>query len=267
MPDSVSVAMSRQVVGLQERGREQSHGHPSPEREPPVEAVGEEAAGQRDDERGVLHIGGARRGDEAKEDEDEQFPEAEVPVGAGATRVGPPRDAAHQTERDEPPRDAGRQPEARCSGNPEGDERSELDLPHRGELAGHEPDRADPVLIRPANPVRIVVDVVRADLDPQRHDQRQDGVQPVELTVEGCTRSRVAGTGSLWCRDENVTAREVTRCRTHHDGDDRGRECAWARAGHPRLDRRVHGRRGNREKSGARCSTKAFRPSCPSSVM
>ena len=37
--------------------------------------------------------------------------------------------------------------------------------------------------------------------------------------------------------------------------------------GHPHLERWVHGRRGKREKSGARCSTNALRPSWPSSVM
>ena len=38
-------------------------------------------------------------------------------------------------------------------------------------LPGHEADRADPVLVGAPHPVGVVVDVVRADLDAQRHDQ------------------------------------------------------------------------------------------------
>ena len=117
-----------QVVGLQESGGQQTDGHPGPEHEPPVEVVDEEVSGQRDDERRVLDVGRARRGHETEEDEDEQLAEAEVAVGPRSAGVGPPRDAAHETERDEPPRDAGRQPEARQPGHAEGDERGDLHL-------------------------------------------------------------------------------------------------------------------------------------------
>ena len=66
-------------------------------------------SGQRDDERGVLHVGGPRRGHETEEDEDEELAEAEVAIGSGAPGVAPPCDAADEADRDQPPGDAGRQ--------------------------------------------------------------------------------------------------------------------------------------------------------------
>ena len=259
--------MSRQIVRLQKGGSQQPDGHPGPQYEPPVIGVGEEVPGHRDDERGVLHIGRARCGHETEEDEDEELAEAEIPVRSGASRVGPPRDAADEAERDEPPGDAGRQPQACQSSDTEGDQRGDLDLADGRQLACHQPDGADPVLVRPAYPVRIVVDEVGADLDAQSHDQRQNGVQPGQLAVERCAHRCMADAGDLRRGDDEVSTREVARRRPDDDRDDRSRKGARARARHPQLERRAHGRRGKREKSGARCSTKAFRPSCPSSVM
>jgi hypothetical protein len=40
-------------------------------------------------------------------------------------------------------------------------------------LPGHEPDRPDPVLVGPAHPVGVVVDVVGPDLHAERDDERQ----------------------------------------------------------------------------------------------
>ena len=57
---------------------------------------------------------------------------------------------------------------------PKAIERGDLDLAHRGQLAGDEADRPDPVLVGAPHPVGVVVDVVRADLDTERHHQGQD---------------------------------------------------------------------------------------------
>ena len=136
------------------------------------------------DERGVLHVGRSRRRHQTEEHEDEQLTEPEVSVGPRTTGVGPSRQTAEQTERDEPPGDPCGQHEAGQAGHAEGDEGCGLDLAHRGQLARDEPDRADPARVGTPHAVRVVVDVVRADLDAQRHHECQEGVEPRELTVE-----------------------------------------------------------------------------------
>ena len=90
-----------QIVGLEQRRGQQAHGHPRPEDEPPVVPIGEQVPGRSHDERSVLHVRRTRRGHETEEDEDEQLTEAEVSVRSGTPRVGPSRNAAHETERDE----------------------------------------------------------------------------------------------------------------------------------------------------------------------
>jgi hypothetical protein len=256
-----------QVVGLKESGSQQPDRDAGPEHESPAVGVREQMPVQRDDERCVLHVGRSGRRHEAEEHEDEDLAEAQVTVGAGSARVGPPRNATQKAQRDEPPGDACSQHQARQPSDAKGEECGDLDLPHGGELTRHQPDRADPARIGAPHPVRVVIHVVRAHLDPQRHHEGQKGVEPGDLTVESGAYRRMACTPDLWRGDDEMAAREVSRCSPDGDRHDGCRKRARARAGHPKLEGRAHGRRGKREKSGARCSTKAFRPSCPSSVM
>ncbi len=256
--------MSRRLLACSRAAARKTDGHPHPEREPPVELVDVEVAGQRDEERSMLDVGRTRRGHEAEEDKDEELAETEVAVGPRTAGVAPSRDAADEADRHEPPRHAGGQAQARQRRHAEGDQCRDLHLPDRCQLSGHEPDRAHPLLVGAPDPVGVVVDVVRPDLNAEGHNQGQDRIEPRQLTVEACTDPRVAAARELRCE---ASAREVPRRGADDDRDDRRRQCAWARAGHPQLERRAHGRRGKREKSGSRCSTKAFRPSCPSSVM
>ena len=157
-----------QVVGLEQSRRQQAHGHSGPEPNP-SRAIGEQVAGQTRCEWGVLDVGRARGGHEPEEDEDEELAEAEIAVGAGTSGVAPsgdgrrrrPSGTSHHVTR-------GRQDQAGHSGDRRRRSRAAiLTCAHRGQLAGHEPDRSDPVLVRAPHPVGVVIDVVGPDLDAE----------------------------------------------------------------------------------------------------
>ena len=129
----------------------------------------------------MLDIGGASRGHQPKENEDEELTQTEVAVGLRATGVPPSGQSAQQSHRDEPPTHGGRQDQAGHRGDTKGDERGDLDGAHRGQPARHQPDRPDPHFIGAAYPVGIVVDVVGPDLNEEGDDQRAERVAPVEV--------------------------------------------------------------------------------------
>ena len=69
-------------------------------------------------------------------------------------------------------------------------------------LPGHQPDRAHPVLVGAAHAVRVVVDVVGADLNAQSDEQGKQRVEPVQLPHEGRADGGVTGAGELWRREQ-----------------------------------------------------------------
>ena len=181
------------------------------------------------------------------------------------SRVRPTGQAAEQPDRNEPVGDPDGQDQAGDPGHAEGSECGQFDLAHGGQLPGHKTYRADAYLVGAPHPVRIVVDIVGADLQSQGNDEREqrvaDGEAVGDVDEHRCVRTARHRNG------EKLAVRHIAGRRAHHDRNHRRRKCPRARASHPQLQRGLHGRRGNLEKSGLRCSTNALRPSCPSSVM
>ena len=70
-------------------------------------------------------------------------------------------------------------------GEPEERERHELDVVGVGEVLADEPHRADPVAVGAADAVGVVVGVVHADLEADRHDERQERESEVRLVDGG----------------------------------------------------------------------------------
>ena len=60
---------------------------------------------------------------------------------------------------------------------PNADQCGDLHLLDRGQLPGHQANRTDPAPRRCPAPIGVVVGVVGADLQTERHHQRQDGVE------------------------------------------------------------------------------------------
>ena len=179
---------------------------------------------ERDVEGCMLHVGRSRGCHEPEEDEDEELAEPEVAIGPGAARIGPARQTAQESERNEPPGDAGREDEPGDPGDCERDECGDLDLPDGGESTGNQSHRPDALLVGSTNAVGVVVHVVRADLDPQRNQEHERGVQPREISSErdatgaetGCARGRRAERG--------VATRQVSRGRADRHRDDGSRK-------------------------------------------
>jgi hypothetical protein len=175
-----------------------------------------------------VDVGGADGGDQPEEDEDEELAEAEVAVRLGATGVqvaGGERARAHDEQLGA---DGDGEGEPRDRSHTGGGQRGQLHRAHRREPGGHEAHGPDPVGVGPPLPVGVVVDVVRADLDGERHDEGGDGPPRDHVAVgdaDGCGGP-----------DEH----------RHH----RRREGPGPGAEHPA----VHGRRGKAPKSGARFS-------------
>ena len=211
----------------------------------------------------VLHVGRSRRGHQAEEDEDEDLAQSEVAVRMLPARVRPTGQAAEQADRDEPPGDADGQHEAGHGRDSERHERGDLHLSDRGQLPRHKTNRADPHLIGPPHAVGVVVDVVGPDLQPECHDQGQHGVEEREV-MGHAHAGPMARVRTRSCRKEpgdEVPGHHVARRRTDDDRNHGRRQRPGARASHPQPPRGCHGRRGNLEKSGSRCSTNALRPS------
>jgi hypothetical protein len=256
-----------QVVGLEERRRQQADGHAHPEGEGPREWEAEDR--ERTDR--ALDVGRAGGGHQPEEDEDQHLAEAEVAVGVLASGIGPTRQPAEEADRNEPVGDPDGQDESGHARHSEGRKGGKLHLSHRRQLAGDETDRADANLVGAAHAIGVVVDVVGADLQAERDHQRQERVHDGEAVMESdkaiCGTDPGTPINNVGRVNNGVFAGHVAGCRPHHHRHDGGRKCPWARASDPQLQRDVHGRRGNLEKSGLRCSTKALRPSWPSSVM
>ena len=123
-------------------------------------------------------------------------------------------------------------------------------------------------LVGAAHPVGVVIDVVGPDLQGQGHHQRQQHVDGGE-TREACGSAQARARHAAQLRRTAVrhTAR---RSAHHHRHGSRGQGPVGpqrARDPEPGVDGVVTDAAGYLEKSGRRCSTKALRPSWPSSVM
>ena len=190
----------------------------------------------------VLGEGGAHGRDEAEVDHDEEFAESEVSVGLGATGVEPPRGHGTHSQGDEDPRRANAQGQSRQGGHGEEEERRALDRALRNQPRSRQAKRSDASLVGSAHAVGVVIGVVGPDLQGEGDNE---------------TEERVG----------HVVGPRAREGRTDHYGHRGGRQRASARGEDPAFDRsrNAHGRLGKREKSGLRCSTKALRPSWPSS--
>ena len=218
-----------------------------------------------------LDVVGANGGHQSEEDEHEELAQTRVAVGARATGVEPAGGQAGRPHHEDPPRRGPGQAEADHSGHAEAGQRGALDGPGRGQARRHQANGADPLVVGPADAVRVVVGIVGPHLDGQGDDQGGKGPPP-----HADRRSR------LQRGDAGPTGEPVERmggCRTDQHRHDGGRQRPRPCAQHPTLDRSGchrrgrdgavgrHGRRGKRPKSGGRCSWNALRPSWPSSLM
>ena len=196
-----------------------------------------------------LDVVGAGDRDDAEEQEHEHLAEALVAVRArpaGVEHAGEDRRGADEQQLPAGDRD---QVDPGQHGDPERDVGRDEHLARRDEPARGDPHRAEPVLgVGAAARVGVVVGEVRPDLDEDRAEQRGDEAQ----RVEACPRVPASAV---------PTSTGATAA-----GSVRGRAAISQMRAALRRRRRAHGRRGNREKSGARFSLYALRPSCASSL-
>ena len=172
LPLSRSVGMSRRLLAT--RMAEAMAPTPTaPARPAPVSGV-------------RLGVERAERGHEPEEDEDVELAEAAVAVGVVPAGVAP---GGHDGQRPEGHHDPGLaerdQRQSHEGGEPEERERHQLDVVGVGEVLADEPHRSDPVGVGAADAVGVVVGVVDADLQPDRHQQRQQGQAEVGLLEGG----------------------------------------------------------------------------------
>ncbi len=242
-----------QVVGLEERHRQEPDGD-----------GGDEGDGGEMQAAALLDEGGAGGRHQSEEHEDERLPQSDVAVGAGASGVEPPRGDARDAHGEEPPGGEGGQGEPGDPGDPERGEGGGAHGGRLGQARGDQAQRTDPDLVGAPDAVGVVVGVVRADLQGEGDEEGQDGAAPqqarrvpVELLLAPPADGRA--------HDHRHHRRgQGAGAGAQHPPADRPR---WPRCGDAPVGLARHGRRGNREKSGGRCSTKALRPSWPSSVM
>ena len=172
--------------------------------------IAAEAANGQPGERLHLHVSGARDGGEAEEHEDRQLAERPVAVRPAAAGVEPGRGHRSGAEQQQPPGGHRGQHQAGRAGDGEAAERRRQHVPRLGQAGADEPDRADPDLVRAADAVAVVVGVVDADLEGERHQQRQRGPPERELAVA----ERDAGADD----DRHDGSREGPRSRAGHPG-------------------------------------------------
>ena len=120
-----------------------------------------------------MHVGRAGGGDEAEEDEHEQLAEAVVAVGLRPAGVEPPRGDGSRPDQQQPPgRRRWRGPDRPAAATPKASERGPLHRLGRRQPGRHQPHRPDPGGVGAADAVAVVVGVVRADLQGERHHER-----------------------------------------------------------------------------------------------
>jgi hypothetical protein len=230
LPDRRVTLHVAQVVRLEQRHREQ--------------ADRDRGGHRRRAQPAVLDEGRAGRGHQAEVDEDEDLPQPEVAVGVGAAGVEPTGGDAAEADGHQPPPDRRGQRQAGGAGQRERDDRRRPHLARGGEARGGEPHRAHPLVVGAPDPVGVVVGVVGAHLDEDRHRQRAGGPPPQDPAGGGDPADGGA----------------------HRDRDGRRGQGAGPGPGHPAPHpasrwragpgRHLgHGRRGKREKSGRRRST------------
>ena len=127
-----------------------------------------------------LHVCRPDDGDQPEEHEHEHLAEAAVAVGVRPAGVEPRRDDGGGADQQQPPAGGRSEHEPGHGRDAERRERRGLDLRRAGQARADEPQRADPVGVGAADPVGVVVGVVDADLQRQRHDERQQRLPPDE---------------------------------------------------------------------------------------
>ena len=132
-----------------------------------------------------LEVGRADHRDEAEEHEDEDLAEARVPVGPGTGRIEPTGREAGGAHDQQPRRRGEGEHEAGDARDAEGAERRRLHAPRGRDAGCHEPDRPESLGVGPPDSVRVVVRVVRADLDPERDDERAERPPPDHRAIGG----------------------------------------------------------------------------------
>ena len=213
----------------------------------------EQRAGQRTDGRtghdreggqALRHdVGRAGGGDEPEEDEHEQLAEAVVAVGLRPAGVEPARGDGGRPDQQQDGADGDGEGQTGQGGDAEGEERGPLDRLGRRQPGRHQPHRPDAGGVGAADAVAVVVGVVRADLQAERHHER--GRHPPPDHPALADRARRA----------DGDRHHGRRQRPRPGPGDPAPGALWERW----RPGPAHGRRGNRATSGICLSLKASR--------
>ena len=136
--------------------------------------------------RAGLDVGGAHRGHQAEEDEDEDLPQAGVAVGVGASGVEPGGRDRRGPDGEQPPLAAeDHECQAQEGSDPEAAEGGELDGAGGDLPGGGQSRRPGAIVVGASHAVGVVIGQVAADLQRQGHARGQQAPQHRELPHRG----------------------------------------------------------------------------------